>query len=128
MKIADGLLKYANTKKSREWSQSIGLQLPKEATTRGNSNLHTEQDIVNRGNSSFSISTRADQERVQAELEKRIASSPTQRTKIFENAKRNLDRVWQSQERINAQMADVKSKDRTVARREMDQNISTIKH
>lgn len=55
--MRDGLLRYINTRKSREWSRSRGLQLPKEATPRGNSKLKTEADLVN-GQNSESLNAR----------------------------------------------------------------------
>ncbi|MEI6203713.1 MAG: hypothetical protein WCP68_17325 [Enhydrobacter sp.] len=44
-----GLLRYLDEVKGRAWLQSRGLQLPKEATKRGNPNLATQADVVNSG-------------------------------------------------------------------------------
>jgi hypothetical protein len=46
--IAEGGKQGENQKISREWFRSRGLQLPKEGTPRGNKNLRTEKDVVNR--------------------------------------------------------------------------------
>lgn len=46
--IKNGMLRYIDTQKGREWFRSRGLQLPKEGTPRGNANLHTEADLVKR--------------------------------------------------------------------------------
>lgn len=62
--MRDGLLRYINTKKSREWLRSRGLQLPKEATTRGNGNISTEADLVNTTDRAFSIQSQDQIDRV----------------------------------------------------------------
>jgi hypothetical protein len=59
--VKTGLLRYSNQQKSREWFRSIGLQLPKEGTPRGNKNLRTEKDVVNRSVSEKSIFVKTDE-------------------------------------------------------------------
>ena len=71
----------------------------------------------------FSISTRSDQERVQAELEKRIASSPTQRAKIFENALKRFESINARQDKIKEAFASGKSDSSEVARKDMESSL-----
>lgn len=59
--IKDRHLRYAHQKKSRDWFRSRGLQLPKEGTPRGNPNLYTDADIVNRTVSPDSVSKEVDE-------------------------------------------------------------------
>jgi hypothetical protein len=71
----------------------------------------------------FSISTRADQERVQQELEKRIASSPTARTRIFENAAKRFEAITARQDKVMEAFAEGKASSAEVIRKDMESNL-----
>jgi len=71
----------------------------------------------------FSISTRADQERVQQELEKRIASSPTARTRIFENAAKRFEAITARQDKVMEAFAEGKASSSEVIRKDMESNL-----
>lgn len=84
--MRDGLLLYTNTQKARQWSQSTGLRLPKEATTGVGLNVKTQADVVK-----FDLSV--GRPRVDRALSAALNAKPGERLAMYERAKEMFDRV-----------------------------------
>lgn len=110
--IKNGSLRYIHTQKGREWFRSRGLQLPKEGTPRGNSNLRTEADLVKMmGGGNFSLSSSGMVGGVMNSVES--IKNQRKRVEAYQRMSRKLYELRLAFERLEL-VAGTKRKDRSL--------------